>query len=80
MQENNPNNKITDLTVCKNGLEGAFKSPAILVQTGSNILSPIVYFRKPRHLSDKQFKAVIDDIMSQFKGLSEETIEVLEAQ
>lgn len=70
--------KITGFSIAKDGVECAFKSPAIVIHIEPNIFSPIVYFRKPAYLSDDQFKAVVADILSQIKGLSEETIAILE--
>lgn len=72
--------KITGFSIAKDGVECAFKSPAILIHVEPNIFSPIVYFRRPAYISDKQFRAVIADITSQIKGLSKETIAVLEAK
>lgn len=72
--------RITGFSVAKNGVEVAFKSPAILIHIEPNIFAPIVYFRKPSHLSEGQFRVVIEDITSQIKGLSERTIAVLEEQ
>jgi hypothetical protein len=40
---------------------------------------PLVYFRKPAHMTDQQFQAVVDDISNQIKGLSSETVKVLES-
>lgn len=70
--------KITGFSIFKDGLEMAFKSPAIMVHIEPNIITPILYFRKPTNISDEQFKAVVDDISSQIKELSEGTIAKLE--
>lgn len=72
--------KITGFIVAKNGFGAIFKSPAILIQVEPNKLEAVAYFRKPKHLSDAQFKAVIEDIASQIKGLSKDTIALLEEQ
>jgi len=72
-------NKITSFSICKNGLEHAFKSPTLIVITEPNVIMPLVYFRKPAHMTDQQFQAVVDDISNQIKGLSSETVKVLES-
>jgi len=58
------NNKLNDMTaysIAKNGLEGSVKSP-IIYGHWDNILEPLAYIRKPKWVSDEDFKIVVDSI------------------
>ena len=70
--------KIKAISPVSRGIKGLYKSESINVIFEPNISSPIVYFKKPKWLTDKQFNAVVDDIISQISGLSEKTANMLE--
>ena len=70
--------KLDGFSIAKNGVEAAFKSPALLAHFKPNIFIPIMFMRKPSWMTDEQFKLVVEDVSSQIKGLSEETVKVLE--
>ncbi len=70
--------KVNGFSKTKDGIEMAFKSPALIVHIEPNTFAPILYFRKPSWLTDKQYKLVVADVMSQIKGLTQETVDALE--
>lgn len=66
------------MTQSRTGIAGVVKSPYIGVVYEPNIEQPIVYFTKPKNISNETFEIVVDDILKQIQGLSKKSVEVLE--
>lgn len=69
--------KVTGISVARNGI-AHIKSPVVMLHVAPNIIEPLVYLRKPKNVSDSQFKAVVEDISSQIVGLNTHTVSKLE--
>lgn len=70
--------KVKYMTQSRTGITGVVKSPYIGVVYEPNIEQPIVYFTKPKIMSNEAFEIIVDDILKQIQGLSKKTVEVLE--
>lgn len=70
--------KIKYMTQSRTGITGVVKSPYIGVVYEPNIEQPIVYFTKPKSVSNEAFEIIVDDILKQIQGLSKKSVEVLE--
>ena len=71
--------KIKAISIARNGIAN-IKSPTIMLHTEPNIIEPLVYLRKPKHITDEQFEAVIDDLASQIVGLNSYSVSKLEEE
>lgn len=71
-------NKILSITQSRTGITGAIKSPYIGVLFEPNIEQPVVYFTKPKYVTQEQFDIVVDDLLKQIQGLSKQSVEALE--
>ena len=47
--------------------KGLWKSHAILKKVSNNSYSPVVYLRKPKHISNSDFKKLIDNMIIHIK-------------
>ena len=70
--------KIKHMTQSRTGIAGVVKSPYIGVVYEPNIEQPVVYFTKPKNISNEAFEVIVDDILKQIQGLSKRSVEVLE--
>ena len=70
--------KVKYMTQSRTGITGVVKSPYIGVVYEPNIEQPIVYFAKPKNISNEAFDVIVDDILKQIQGLSKKSVEVLE--
>ena len=70
--------KIKYMTQSRTGIAGVVKSPYIGVVYEPNIEQPVVYFTKPKNISNEAFEVIVDDILKQIQGLSKRSVEVLE--
>lgn len=64
---------LTAISISKHGVRGLYKSPSVNAHFGNKI-APILYFRKPKWVTDEQFESIIDDIASQIVGLNTRTV------
>ena len=69
--------KIKHITQSRTGITGVIKSPYLGVVYEPNIHQPIVYFTKPKNISQEAFDIVVDDILKQIQGLSQKSVEAL---
>ena len=69
--------KIKHITQSRTGITGVIKSPYLGVVYEPNIHQPIVYFIKPKGVSQEAFDIVVDDILKQIQGLSNKSVEAL---
>ena len=69
--------KIKYITQSRTGIPGVIKRPYIGVVYEPNVEQPIVYFTKPKNISQEAFDIVIDDILKQIQGLSQKSVEAL---
>ena len=77
-QEGEGVSKIKYMTQSRTGIAGVIKSPYIGVLYEPNIEQPLVYFTKPKNVTQEQFDIVVDDVMKQIQGLSKKSVEALE--
>ena len=70
--------KVKYMTQSRTGITGLVKSPYIGVVYEPNIEQPIVYFTKPKSVSNEAFEIIVDDILKQIQGLSKRSVEILE--
>lgn len=47
----------------KDGFHGITKNPLLFEEKG-NVLTPVLYFRKPKHVSQEKFEKVIKALIS----------------
>ena len=71
--------KVQAISVAKNGI-AHIKSPVVLLHREPNIIEPLVYFRKPKNITDKQFESIVADLSSQIVGLNTQSVVLLEEQ
>ncbi len=53
--------------IAVDGIEHAFKTPAIVGQYKPNIFAPLVYLLKPKWVSEDDFKRIISSITIELK-------------
>ena len=71
--------KVQRISIAKNGI-AHIKSPVVLLHREPNTIEPLVYFRKPRHITDKQFESIVADLSSQIAGLNAQSVAILEEE
>ena len=72
-------NKVQGISIAKNGI-AHIKSPVVLLHREPNTIEPLVYFRKPRNITDKQFESIVADLSSQIVGLNTQSVALLEEE
>ena len=56
-----------ELVFDKDGCRGITKSPVIYERNG-NVLTPVLYFRKPKHVPQEKFDKVVRTIINKAKN------------
>ena len=58
--------KIDSYSISKKGIRGVVKGAAIWGHVGTTVF-PLVYLRKPKHLSDSDWQEVLDGVRLELK-------------
>lgn len=71
--------KVQAISIAKNGI-AHIKSPTLLLHREPNTIEPLVYFRKPKNITDKQFESIVADLSNQIVGLNTQSVVLLEEE
>lgn len=69
--------KVKHITQSRTGIAGIIKSPYLGVVYEPNIMQPVVYFTRPKNISQEAFDIIVDDILKQVQWLSRESVKAL---
>jgi len=70
--------KVKSISTSNKGVVGLYNSPSVNVFYEPNIMTPIMYCRRPKWLTVDEFSVISEDLLSQIKGLSQKSVDILE--